>query len=655
MKSLYRNLAKDGIKRYKKLYYPFIGTTIFFIVLINLCLSIIFDETLNSLHGMSNMSYIIFLGIFILILFSTVSIHTNYKFIQKGKASENGLYLILGMEKKHLNKIYGYELANIYLISAALGSLISLVLYKFASALLVKLLGNNLNVLESGIFPSFKPIGITALIFLAIFILLYIAQIFRSRNFNPISYINESKSGEKPPRYPIFNGVAGALLIAAGYYLSLTVGSSIAALQRFWIAVILVIIGTKLAFSVIVSKVLKLLQKNKNYYFKKDNFTAVSGLLYRVRKSASTLSDIAILSTMVIIVLTSGFSLYLGAEDLVNSLYPSDYKVTIHDIKDSEDKYIESIKNTLDSKNLDYNMYYYFGGASLIDLEDGIAKNVSKNLSYSEFLKYKSIAIYLDKNSEVDFKDSDALLITADDSEIIKDIGNMGLKITRIENYPMVFARETTSFENYDKLILKDPELFDKITKYLTPDDDFYEQKQLVINTDVESEYDKDLAYTIRENLNNDMPESAIRVSDAVYDRNEFYTLYAGIFFVGIILGLGFIVSTVLAIYYKQLSEGLEDISRFKTMRQLGMTDREAKKSISKQMGLVFSLPLIFAFSHSLFAMPIVIKFLGIIGLSNVRLFITCLLVVFSAYILFYLVTYKLTAKTYNNIVLDSN
>lgn len=653
MKSLYRNLAKDGIKRYKKLYYPFIGTTIFFIVLINLCLSIIFDETLNSLHGMSNMSYIIFLGIFILILFSTASIYTNYKFIQKGKGSENGLYLILGMEKKHLNKIYRYELAHIYLISAILGSLVSLVLYKFASALLVKLLDSNINVLESGIFPSFIPIGITALIFLVIFIILYIIQVFRSRNYSPISYINESKSGEKPPKYPVLNGVLGALLIGVGYYLSLTVGSSISALQRFWIAVFLVIIGTNLAFSVIVSGVLKLLQKNKKYYLKKNNFTAISGLLYRVRKSASTLADISIFSTMVIIVLTSGFSLYLGSDDLINSVYPSDYKIIVNDIKDSEDKYVKSVKNTLDNKNIEYDMYYYLGSATIADMKDGNATSVPPDLPWKEILKYKPIAVYLDKNSQYDFKDSNALLISADDTDSIKDIGGMGLKISRIDKYPMKFARESTAFENYDEIILKDPEIFEKITKYLIPDNDLYDQKRLVINADIKGEYNKDLAYTIRENLKEDFPETSMVVSDSEYDRNEFLILYAGIFFVGIILGLGFIVSTVLAIYYKQLSEGLEDISRFKTMRQLGMTDSEAKKSISKQMGLVFSLPLIFAFSHSLFAMPIVIKFLGIIGLSNVRLFITCLLVVFSAYILFYLVTYKLTAKTYNNIVLQ--
>ena len=142
-------------------------------------------------------------------------------------------------------------------------------------------------------------------------------------------------------------------------------------------------------------------------------------------------------------------------------------------------------------------------------------------------------------------------------------------------------------------------------------------------------------------------------LNDDISSRKEFMAIYAGIFFVGIILGLGFIVSTVLAIYYKQLSEGIEDKNRFKTMRQLGMTDGEAKKSISKQMGLVFFLPLIFAFVHSLFAIPIITKFLELLSLSNTSLYMICLVSVFAFYIIFYFVTFKLTEKTYNNIVLD--
>ena len=153
--------------------------------------------------------------------------------------------------------------------------------------------------------------------------------------------------------------------------------------------------------------------------------------------------------------------------------------------------------------------------------------------------------------------------------------------------------------------------------------------------------------------LKNNFDDDWFSFYDSQAEKHDLLAIYAGIFVVGIILGLGFLVSTVLAIYYKQLSEGMEDKSRFKTMRQLGMTDREAKKSISKQMGLVFFLPLAFAFMHSLFAIPIITKFLQMLSLNNVKLYILCLVSVFVAYIIFYLITFKVTEKTYNDIVLE--
>ena len=351
MKSLYKNLAEDGIRRHKRLYYPFIGTTVFFIVLINLCLSISADPVIETFFGATTIGTLMDLGSIILLIFALLTISQNYNFIQKNKADESALYLMLGMEKKHLIKIYLHELLILYLRSLIIGTLISLISYKLVFAGFLKLMNSDINVLESGIFPVIQPLVLTALIFLAIFALLLLKQIFKNRNFTPLNYMQESKAGQKAPKHPAIIGILGIICIGLGYYISLSTDNPMKAFRLFFVAVLLVILGTYLAFSVIISGILKLLQKNKRFYYKKSNFTAVSGLIYRVKNSANTLASIAVLSTMVIVVLTSGFSLYFGTIKMQDQLYPTDYKMSFPKKEESLDYYEKLVANALKEEN----------------------------------------------------------------------------------------------------------------------------------------------------------------------------------------------------------------------------------------------------------------------------------------------------------------
>ena len=215
MNSLYHRLAIDGIRRHKRLYYPFVGTTVFFIVLINICISISGDPLMTNFFGSTTITMLMNLGSIILLIFALITLLTNYKFIQKNKAEESALYLTLGMEKKHLIKIYIYELVNLYLRSILIGTLISAVIYKLVFAGFIRLMNLKLNVLDSGILPVLEPLILTALIFLGIFILLLADQTLKMRNFTPMSFRYESKAGQKAPKYPIAMGIFGILCIGA--------------------------------------------------------------------------------------------------------------------------------------------------------------------------------------------------------------------------------------------------------------------------------------------------------------------------------------------------------------------------------------------------------------------------------------------------------
>lgn len=655
MNSLYHRLAIDGIKRHKRLYYPFVGTTVFFIVLINICISISGDPLMKNFFGSTTIITLMNLGSIILLIFALITLLTNYKFIQKNKAEESALYLTLGMEKKHLIKIYIYELVNLYLRSILIGTLISAVIYKLVFAGFIRLMNLKLNVLDSGVLPVLEPLLLTALIFLGIFILLLVDQTIKMRNFTPMSFRHESKAGQKAPKHPMVIGIFGILCIGAGYYISLTTQNPMQAFKLFFFAVILVIIGTYAAFTVIVSGILKVLQKKKSFYYKKENFTAVSGLIYRVRNSAKTLASIAILSTMVTIVLTSGFSLYFGLNEMLDTLFPTDYSMAFP-ARDNDVSYFEKlIDDTLKENNKDGKIITYMSNFLPVSRDGSKLDHLDFKPSYEWDEEIDGIHTFLDEKSTYDFGDYDAILFAKDDYTNISKIGDMDLKIKKEkrENYPITFALADMSMNNKDMLVFKDPEKFNKVKDILALDDNGGYEPDWHINFNVDGSYDPELVDTLRNKLSYEFSDQWFNINDDVRSRNDFMAVYAGIFFVGIILGLSFIVSTVLAIYYKQLSEGIEDKNRFKTMRQLGMTDKEAKRSISKQMSLVFFLPLLFAFAHSIFAIPIITKFLWLLGLSNTNLYMICLVSVFALYIVFYFATFKLTEKTYNQIVLD--
>lgn len=654
MKSLYHRLAMDGIRRHKSLYLPFIGTTVFFIVLLNLCISLSQDPLIKQFFGATTIGILMEFGFIILSIFAVITILTNYKFIQKNKSEEAGLYLMLGMEKKHLTKIYFHELLNLYLKSVALGTIISALVYKLVLAGLFKLMESDIKVLENGIFPDFAPLLLTAAIFLGIFAILLIIQIFKSRNFTPLSFMEEAKAGQKAPRYPILTGVFGIICIGAGYYISLSVQNPMQAFKLFFLAVLLVIIGTYAAFSVIVSGILKLLQKNKSFYYKKSNFTAVSGLIYRVKNSANTLASIAILSTMVIVVLTSGFSLYFATTEIQEELFKTDYKLSFPGNEDMA-YYKDEVDKILKENNKTGSIWTY---ESIILPVDRQGTTISKQITDDQSLdgsQIDAVTFVLDEDSTYDFEGKDAIFIQGDKNRWIEKLDGLDISVKKelMENYPTPISIADISMSDKDQLIFKDPDIFKNAINAFSVD--WYGGGETIsnVNFDVDGDYDPDLTNKIWEELEKDADYHWFSLQDSQVEKYDLLAIYAGIFVVGIILGLGFLVSTVLAIYYKQLSEGMEDKSRFKTMRQLGMTDREAKKSISKQMGLVFFLPLAFAFMHSLFAIPIITKFLQMLNLNNVRLYMMCLISVFVAYIIFYLLTFKMTEKTYNDIVLE--
>ena len=658
MKSLYSRLALSGIKRNKKIFMPFIGTIIFLIVLSSICLSLVLDKTLAGARGMETMKIILFYGVVVLSIFSLIMLSSVYSFIQKRKLKEQGLYLILGLEKRHLRIILFWEIIYIIIFSILTASIFSFALYKLSLGIFLMMTNNSINIFEGGFFDNFLAVALVDLIFIAILIFVFVIQIIKMRNYSPIALVNESKAGDRKSKFTKLIALLGIIFIAGGYAISLTTKNPVQAFFKFFIAATLVIIGTYFAFSTIVTLFLELLKNNKALYYKKGNFLSVSGLLYRVNNNSRSLANIAILSTAFTIVLTSGISLYAGIGDVTNRLFPAPYAIKTDaeslSIKNLE-KYRNNIRSLLADNEIKGEVTTTYEW-SIPLIRDKNKLRVMKNGELNG-ANLKNDIISLDiiysPDTKLDFKDKDLIYFKEDNNE--EFIKNLGFSARQVSNETIDIPLESvqTIFEK-NKILAKDYETANKICEKLN-----YQGDTSKVRPDITTLIRGNLPENFNNLLNEHMddikvnPNQKLTIIDRQQTKEEFLSDYGVIFFVGIILSFAFLITMGLAIYYKFLTEAYEDIERFKIFRKLGLDEVDAKKIIRKQMAWLLFLPIVFCLIHTSFALPVLQKFLMLIGLMNTKLFIKSMIFVFLIYIIFYLVIYKFTEKIYIKIVLE--
>ena len=658
MKSLYSRLALSGIKRNKKVFMPFIGTIIFLIVLSSICLSLVLDKSLAGAKGMESMKIILFYGVVVLSIFSLIMLSSVYSFIQKRKLKEQGLYLILGLEKTHLRIILFWEIIYIIIFSITTASIFSLALYKLSLGIFLMLTNNSINIFEGGFFNNFLAVALVDLIFIAILIFVFVIQTIKMRNYSPIALVNESKAGDRKSKFTKLLALLGIIFIAGGYAISLTTKNPVQAFFKFFIAATLVIIGTYFAFSTIVTLFLELLKNKRVLYYKKENFLSVSGLLYRVNNNSRSLANIAILSTAFTIVLTSGISLYAGIGDATNRLFPAPFAIKT-DAESLSIKNLEKYRNNIRSLLADNKIkgrvtttYEWF----IPLIRDKNKLRVMKNGELNG-ANLKNDIISLDiiysPDTKLDFKDKDLIYFKEDNNEeFIKDLGFSARQVSN-ETIDIPLESVQTIFEK-NKILAKDYETANKICEKLNYQGDTSKVRP-DITTLIRGNLPKNFNNLFDEHKNEIKvnPNQKLTIIDRQQTKEEFLSDYGVIFFVGIILSLAFLITMGLAIYYKFLTEAYGDVERFKILRKLGLDEVDAKKIIRKQMAWLLFLPIVFCLIHTSFALPVLQKFLMLIGLMNTKLFIKSMIFVFFIYIIFYLVIYKSTEKIYIKILLE--
>ena len=497
--------------------------------------------------------------------------------------------------------------------------------------------------------------------FCVIFLLILLNSIRQIHTANPIELITAGNAGEREPKTKWVLTILGLLSLGAGYYIALTIENPLTALVYFFFAVILVIIGTYMLFTAGSIALLKILRKNKKYYYKTKHFTSISGMIYRMKQNAVGLANICILSTAVLVMVSSTSSLMLGMQDVIATRYPDDFIVYSNEA--SEERAYESfdtIRKLQEEQNLNVTSereYRYLVFPAFIN---GDTFEVTRDANFSSLgnlnnLIFVSLSDYnrvmgtdkiLAENEVLIY--SDRLQFDSPTLKIFDREYSVKEKIDEfIGNGLIVAVAANTQF-----IVLPDGTDIDELyalQKEALSDGASEIQYYYGFNSDADEETQRVFYRTLLEDYVGHGYEGTIE--SKADSRSEFVGLYGGFFFIGIFLGVLFIMATVLIIYYKQISEGYDDKQRYEIMQKVGMTHQEIKNSIRSQVLTVFFLPLIVAGIHIAVAFPIINKLLALLNLLNVQLFLTCTVVCYVVFAVMYLLIYLLTARTYYKIV----
>lgn len=617
--------------------------------------------------GASDLGLIMGLGTVVIAIFSAIFLFYTNSFLIKRRKKELGLYNILGMEKRHIAKILFYETLMTGLVSIVTGLILGILFSKLILLIYAKILSFNI---PFGFSISIHGIKQSLYLFISIFLLLLISNLFRIKLAKPIELIKGGNVGEKEPKTKLLMAILGTISLGIGYYIAITTESPLNALMLFFVAVILVIIGTYLLFNAGSIAILKLLRKNKNYYYKTKHFTLISGMIYRMKQNATGLANICILSTMVLVMVSGTLSLYLGAEDALKNRYPYDIKVskTLQEQNAERDKLMQSILDTVsaqnrkitrlkDYKSLSFVMYY----------ENGQFTNdinyVNQNYEVFTFITADEYTYLTGKT--LNLTDNNVLAFSTN-RQIEDTFTLFGKTFTvkeRLEEIP-IFSDYRGVVMNLHFIVLSSDKLFTEITKAQLDaygkdaSQPIYEIYLDIDGTDAEKiacaqavdnatrdkvEYTKDDG-SIGYRYVNYMQSKQMR-------SEQFYSLYGGFLFLGLFLGTLFMMATALIIYYKQISEGYDDKERFQIMQKVGMSKDEIKDTVRSQVLKVFFLPIIAAAIHIAAAFKMITKLLAVMNLTNVPLFFWCTVVTLLVFAIIYGIVYALTAKVYYKIV----
>lgn len=662
-KGMYTKLAITNIKNNRQFYFPYLLTGIITVAMFYIMCALESNPGIQSMPGAKDLGLILRLGIGVIGIFAVIFLFYTNSFIIKRRKKELGIYNILGMEKRHIAKILSKEAFFTAIIAIGGGLVTGVLFHKLACMLLYRMIGFN-----GGITFSFskKGVMITAILFAIVYLLTYIYDLFQVQLANPIELLQSGNKGEREPKTKAIMAVLGVLCLGTGYFIAITTKNPVKALTLFFVAVILVIIGTYLLFTAGSIALLKILRRNKGYYYQTKHFTSVSGMIYRMKQNAVGLANICILSTMVLVAVSTTVSLYVGVEDIMKERYPNEINIrAYYDTgAPSEDSIAPIVEKSVKESGRkirheeDYLELYFAAikdqGQYSLDKE----KVKTAGDRVSGFVVLTREDCKKKYNEEIpELAENEVALFTIKKTDMdTLVLENRSYHVKEIKQFQNTEDFETIAdiMDEYYYVIVndvQDMELLWQLQKEIYQENSSSISRQVRLDIDGDSEQKKECFENIKTALGPEQAKARILIDSRQSNLDEFYQIYGGFLFLGLFLGILFLMITVLIIFYKQISEGYDDKERFSIMEKVGMSNNEVKATIRSQVRTVFFLPILMAAVHVGMAFPMIKRLLSLFGLSNTALFAGCMAGTILVFALIYLLVFLKTSKTYYKIV----
>ncbi len=670
MNNLYRRLAVTNMKNNRQFYVPYLLAGIVSVMMFYSMRAMQGNDAINSMRGGMNLVLILTMGLVVIGIFVSILLFYTNSFIMKRRKKELGIYNILGMEKRHIAKVLFWESLISYVCSVVIGLVAGILFQKLLMMLLYRLTG-----LEQKIRFSVSWYGClqTIELFGSIYLAILIYDFMQVRLAKPVELLSGSNAGEREPKTKLLLAIVGVACITGGYYIAITTEDIMKVLLLFLVAVILVMIGTYALFTAGSIALLKMLRSNKKFYYQTRHFTAVSGMIYRMKQNAVGLANICILSTMVLVMISTTVSMYAGLNDELENRYDGDISINVSypSMPDQEER--QAVRRAL---------------------ADGIKEQGRIITGQSAYADFYSI-VNLNGNT----------------IEVATDPGTAGMRLLHVftrDDYEAMLGQEVMTLQQENEVLLVSSDdlsypqisllgktyqvagieplskdaaymanLIDAGLIYVVVKDDaaleevidtyakIYTEKTCLLNYELAFDLDgtpeqqKLVADTLRDKLTELSGDPSGEWGDITgfsleskqEGREDFLSINGGLLFLGLFLGSLFLMVTVLIIYYKQISEGYEDKERFAIMEKVGMSSSEVKTAITTQIRIVFFLPLVTAAIHLAAAFPMLSRLLAMLNLYQSSLFAMCLGATVLVFALIYLVVFKLTSRTYYHIV----
>lgn len=705
-KLFYPKLAAQNLHKNRQFYLPYILTVLGTAAAFYILAALANTKPASTQTRYYYLSIYMSIGLVVVGLFSVIFLFYTNSFLMKRRGKELGLYNVLGMGKRNIAAMLGFETLYVALIGIVGGIALGTLLQKLMTMLVTKLMGGVDVKFPFQLSPA--AMALTAILFGAILLLTLLVNLGRVAKLRPVELMHSGSAAEREPKTRWLLALLGVGCLGAGYWIAVAVKSAMEALGLYFVAVLLVIIGTYCLFTAVSIAVLKLLRSNKRYYYQTGHFIGVSGMLYRMKRNAVGLANICVLSTMVLVMVSGTLSLYLGTEASINVRYPADINVNIRYDAELEpgqkrfdgEKTLERLVDACDrlgvpatdvraASSLCFTAQWTgscFETVSVNDRYDSFSN--STMLVFLPAKDYESMTgkhIELKKGETFAIGDvpeglSETLMIDFHERETAEPVGIEYFKVAgtdaEFEGLPQYKVYAATIYY----FVVPDDAALDGL--WALQEKAYGERGgssiewYAYLDTGASAEenlrlcgYDE--ARAAGQYYTSDMSGKALNNLDFVgiasdsdvghwdiymaeprdAQKGEMIAMNGGFFFLGIFLGVLFIMATVLIIYYKQVSEGYEDRARFQIMQQVGLQKDEIRRSVNHQLLIVFFAPLLVAAVHVAFDFRLIRMLLTFFQQNDVMLILRCSLGTFGAFALLYLIVYRVTARAYYKIV----